>query len=220
VKLGSPTLSGSIAVYYANLQDRFAADQREDPATGVVRTVANRVGGSQTVGVEASGAYLIAAIDGLRVNFMATYQAHEYTDFVQPGDDGQLGTSDDLDFSGNEIQRQPNLLGQLGLQYSSDSFDGQISAQYTGERFPSPSNFEGAILDPYTIVNLDTGYTFDFANDQTMRLGVNVFNLLNSRGLTEGNPRLAPGTDPSDQPYFIARPILPRRVKVSLSYNL
>ena len=92
VKLASPSISGSLALYYANLQDRFAADQREDRATGQVRTVANRVGGSRTFGVEASGAVLIPNVEGLRVNFMATYQAHEYTDFTQPGPDGQLGT--------------------------------------------------------------------------------------------------------------------------------
>ncbi|HHP7238283.1 TonB-dependent receptor domain-containing protein [Longibacter sp.] len=218
VKLASQTISGSLALYYTNLQDRFAADQREDPATGQIRTVANRVGGSQTLGAELSGAVLIPTIDGLRVNYMATYQDHEYTDFTQPGEDGTLGTGDDIDLSGNEIRRQPNILGQLGLQYSSTTFDGQVSAKYTGERFGNDINTQ--VLDPYTIVNLDAGYTVQFDDEQTMRLGVNVFNLLNSRGLTEGNPRLAPGTDPSDQPYFIARPILPRRVKVSLTYSL
>jgi len=180
--------------------------------------VANRVGGSQTLGAELSGAVLIPTIEGLRVNYMATYQDHEYTDFTQPGEDGTLGTGDDIELSGNEIRRQPNVLGQLGLQYSSTTFDGQVSAKYTGERFGNDINTQ--VLDPYTIVNLDAGYTVQFADEQTMRLGVNVFNLLNSRGLTEGNPRLAPGTDPSDQPYFIARPILPRRVKVSLTYSL
>lgn len=218
VKLASQTISGSLALYYTNLQDRFAADQREDPATGQIRTVANRVGGSQTLGAELSGAVLIPTIEGLRVNYMATYQDHEYTDFTQPGEDGTLGTGDDIELSGNEIRRQPNVLGQLGLQYSSTTFDGQVSAKYTGERFGNDINTQ--VLDPYTIVNLDAGYTVQFADEQTMRLGVNVFNLLNSRGLTEGNPRLAPGTDPSDQPYFIARPILPRRVKVSLTYSL
>lgn len=207
VKLASPTLSGSLALYYANLQDRFAADQRTD-ADGVVRTIARRVGGSQTLGVEASGALLVPNVDGLRVNFMATYQAHEYTDF----------TEGDQDFSGNEIQRQPKLLGQLGLQYNAGGFDARVSGKYTGERFADPANFQ--TLDPYTIMNVDAGYRFSFADEQSMRIGVNVFNALNSRGLTEGNPRLASDVDPTDQPYFIARPILPRRVKVSLTYNL
>ena len=212
VKLASETISGSLALYYANLQDRFAADQREDPQTGQIRTVANRVGGSQTLGVEASGAVLVPNVEGLRVNFMATYQDHEYTDFTQIGEDGPI------DFSGNEIRRQPNLLGQLGLQYSAGGFDSRVSAKYTGERFGNDENTQ--VLDPYTIVNLDAGYTITFVDEQSLRLGVNIFNALNSRGLTEGNPRLAPGTDPSDQPFFIARPILPRRVKVSLTYNL
>jgi hypothetical protein len=145
---------------------------------------------------------------------MATYQDHEYTDFTQPGEDGLL------DFSGNEIQRQPNVLGQLGLQYNAGGFDARVSGKYTGPRFPSPSNFENAELDAYTIVNFDSGYTLEFADAQSLRLGVNIFNALNSRGLTEGNPRLAPGVDPSQQPFFIARPILPRRVKVSMTYNL
>ncbi len=214
VKLASEIISGSLALYYANLQDRFAADQRTD-ANGVVRTVANRVGGSRTLGVEATSAVLIPGVDGLRLDFMATYQDHEYTDFTQPAPDGGV-----LDFSGNEIQRQPNYFAQAGLQYNYSGFDYRMSSKYTGERFPSPGNFEESILDPYMIVNLNAGYTINFADDQTLRLGVNVFNLWNSRGLTEGDPRLQPGIDPANRPFFIARPILPRRVKVSLTYNL
>jgi outer membrane cobalamin receptor len=208
VKAGSPTISGTLALYYTELNDRFAADPRVDPETGVVTTVPAQIGGSQTFGVEATAAYLVPAIDGLRLDAMVTFQDHQYTDY----------TSGDNDFTGNWIRRQPKVMLRGAAQYEQEGFDLRVNAKYTGKRFADEANFQE--LDPYTVVNAGAGYTASFAEGQSLRFGVHVFNALDSRGLTEGDPRLPPGTSIEDQPFFNARPILPRRVVAKLTYNL
>ncbi|MGH7456795.1 MAG: hypothetical protein ACRENG_35930 [bacterium] len=47
-----------------------------------------------------------------------------------------------------------------------------------------------------------------------------MYNLFDSQGLPEGDPHLATGVDPTQFPFFNARPILPRRFTFSLTYNL
>lgn len=207
VKAGSPQFSGSFAAYYTKLNDRFASGPRQDE-DGVLRTVALRVGGSRTIGAELTGAFAPQSLEGLRLSGMFTYQDHEYTDFVS-GDD---------DFSGNDIRRQPQIMGQAAVSYDGGGFDGQVRAKYTGERFADEANFQ--VLDPYTIVSVNAGYTFGFTDDQTVRLGLSVFNLFNSRGLTEGDPRVPAGANPLEQPFFNARPVLPRRVTAKITYRL
>ncbi|MGH7456796.1 MAG: hypothetical protein ACRENG_35935, partial [bacterium] len=51
---------------------------------------------------------------------------------------------------------------------------------------------------------------------QAITLSANLLNVTQSKGLEEGNPRL-PGA--GGRNLFLARPILPRRLNVSLSYN-
>lgn len=207
VKAGGSQFSGTLALYYTELNDRFASGPREDN-DGVIRTVALRVGGSRTLGTELTAAFAPRAVDGLRLSGMFTYQDHEYTDFE----------SGDNDFSGNDIRRQPELMAQGQISYETGGFDAQVRAKYTGERFADEANFQ--VLDPYTVLNTNIGYTIGFQDNQSVRLGVSVFNLLNSRGLTEGDPRVPAGANPLEQPFFNARPILPRRVTGKITYRL
>ena len=45
-----------------------------------------------------------------------------------------------------------------------------------------------------------------------------LFNLFDSDGVTEGSPRLG-NSQTSDNPYFVGRPILPRRVTFRVKYD-
>lgn len=204
LRAGSSVFSGTAAFYYTELNNRFAADPRQDPATGAIEVVPEQIGGSRTMGVELTGVFSPPALDGLQLSGMLTLQDHEFTDFD--------------DFTGNWIQRQPQLMAQGEVSYEAAGFDADLGAKYTGKRFADEANFQE--LDPYTIINAGVGYTAAFADAQSLRFGVRAFNAFNSRGLTEGDPRLPAGVDPADQPFFNARPILPRRVTVSLTYQL
>lgn len=204
LKAGSSNYSGTLALYYTELNNRFSADPRENPDTGIIEIVPQQVGGSRTMGVEVTGAIVPPFAEDFQLNGMFTFQDHEFTDYDE--------------FTGNWITRQPKVMAQAELAYENAGLDASLSGKYTGKRFGDEANFQE--LDAYTIVNAGLGYTFDFSDEQSLRLGVRAFNAFNSRGLTEGDPRLPAGVDPSEQPFFNARPILPRRISASLTYRL
>ena len=68
-------------------------------------------------------------------------------------------------------------------------------------------------LPTYAYLNLGTSYTFP---RQGITVSADVLNVLQSKGLEEGNPRLQSGTTSN---LFLARPILPRRFQASIGYR-
>ena len=205
LKYSKGSLAFTLAVYLAVLEDRYAVDIRADEQ-GVVRNRAIKVGGSRTVGLEWTWGYIPEQFNTLHVFGDMTIQAHEYVDFRLDG----------IDVSGNWIERQPRFMLRGGASFSMAPVSITATAKYTGDRFAGADNLHR--LDGYTLVDFDATYTFDVSERQMLRLGIHVFNLLNSRGLTEGDPRLLPGTSIEDQPFFNARPVLPRRSSLRLTY--
>jgi len=59
------------------------------------------------------------------------------------------------------MQRQPNVLGNLGLYYKDSMFDAALFDSFTGRTFTS--DFNNIELPSYHIVRLDAGYTRTFA---------------------------------------------------------
>ena len=71
----------------------------------------------------------------------------------------------------------------------------------------------GISLPAYNYFNFGAGYALP--NTGT-RINVDLLNAFQGKGLEEGNPRLL-GT--GGNPIFLARPILPRRFMVSVTYD-
>jgi outer membrane receptor protein involved in Fe transport len=93
------------------------------------------------------------------------------------------------------------------LYYDDGRFDAALYDTHTGDTFTTESNL--IKLDAYDIVRLGAGYTFDWA-DMTARVGIDVYNLLDDDGITEGSPRQDTAQAASGA-YFVGRPVLPRR---------
>ena len=87
---------------------------------------------------------------------------------------------------------------------------------YFGKAFANDSNT--VELDSHSIATLDLGYTWELANEQKIRLGLGVFNLFDSEGITEGSPRQG-NNQASSSEFFVGRPILPRRVSLTARYD-
>ncbi len=116
----------------------------------------------------------------------------------------------------------PNSIGDLLGTYTWNNFTLEADWHYVGNRIGG-LNFGGytssgqavfvvgTALPAYTYMN--TGLSYYVASQAiTLRLGVT--NLFQSQGLEEGNPRAsAVGS------YFLARPILPRRLTFSVGYQ-
>ncbi|MEM7162453.1 MAG: TonB-dependent receptor, partial [Bacteroidota bacterium] len=208
VKYGSKKLSGSAAIYYVALQDRISI--QNSFVGGVLEQVNRNEQNTATIGLEAAWDYLFA--EGFKLRGSLTFQSHEITKNIR--EDLINGTSETIN-EGNELARQPKLLGFLGLYYDKNNFDVFASLNHTGAKFTSDDNT--IELDPINIIRLGAGYSFDL-NDgsEVFRVGFSIFNLTDSQGITEGNPR---AIVEGEGEFFFGRPILPRRTFVTATLN-
>ncbi|WP_117880464.1 TonB-dependent receptor [Aureibaculum luteum] len=209
-KFGNSKFSGSFAGYYVGLKDRVSIRQAIVGGQLIDQTRAEQ--NTRTIGVEATWDYEI--VENLNLRGTATYQDHEITKNIDY--DLVNGTNAEANV-GNELARQPNLLGGLGLYYDNSAFDANFGFNYTGKKFTDDTN--NIELDAINIGRLAAGYTFAKQDsNQSVRLGFSVFNLFDSSGITEGNPR-AGAAGQTESEFFVGRPILPRRVFLTATFN-
>lgn len=209
-KFGNENFSGSVAGYYVGLTDRVSIRQAIVGGQLIDETRAEQ--NTRTIGLEATWDYKLA--ESLDLRGTATYQAHEITKNIDF--DLVNGTSTEANV-GNELARQPNLLGGLGLYYDNSAFDANFGFNYTGKKFTDDTN--NIELDAITIARLGAGYTFaNLDSNQSVRVGFSFFNLFNSSGITEGNPR-AGSAGQTESEFFVGRPILPRRFFLTATFN-
>lgn len=205
VRVASSQFSGTMSGYWVRINDRLQTQIRI--IDGVALDVTDAVGRSRTFGIEANGAFSPTAAPGLTLESSITLQDHAATDFVIRDDD----------FSGNEIKRVPELMLNGSVGYERSGTDAWLSWNHVGARFADDANlFE---LPAFDIFSANLGYVLPVADGRTVRADINVYNLFDSAGLTEGDPRLAADVDPTELPFLNARPILPRRVKISMTYT-
>ncbi|GAA3592994.1 carboxypeptidase-like regulatory domain-containing protein [Flavivirga amylovorans] len=210
-KIGTEKLKGSIAAYYVGLSDRIKIDQGFSNGTLVDLFRSDQ--STRTIGLEAT--YDWAFAENFNLRGSATYQAHEITKNERT--DLVANTTTTVD-EGNELARQPNFIGALGVYFDDSNWDALFSLNYTGSKFAADNN--NVELDAITIARLGAGYEFnvgDKDSDDTLRLGFSVFNLFNDEGVTEGDPRNI--NQQGDAEFFFGRPILPRRFFLTATFN-
>lgn len=203
VKLAQNNFAATAALFLVALSDRRSVDFINDPnnPSGIIEQV--RVQSTQTFGVETTVNYALGSGLNLYGNF--TFQDHEFTEVE--GNEEQ---------EGNELRRQPNVMGLAGLSYAKDGFDANLSSNFLGSKFANDANT--VELDGFSIVRLDAGYSFPLGDRESLRLGLSIFNLFDADGVTEGSPRQGDAqTGVSD--FFVGRPILPRRVFLRAAFN-
>ncbi|MDC1226489.1 TonB-dependent receptor [Algibacter sp.] len=211
-KIGTEKLKGSVAAYYVGLSDRIKIDQGFVNGTLVDLTRSEQ--STRTLGLEASFDYSLA--ENLSLRGTATYQDHEISKNVAT--DLTNNTSSTTN-EGNELARQPNFLGSIGLHYDDNQFDALFSINHTGSKFAADNNT--VELGAISIARIGAGYMFKMGenedSDDTLRLGFSVFNLFNDEGVTEGDPRNV--NQAGDAEFFFGRPILPRRFFLTATFS-
>jgi len=197
-KYAQSKLSATGALFFVALSDRRTVDFVNDTlSTGVIEVVEDvAVQSTQTVGAEFSANY--NAAPGLDIYGNFTFQGHQFTEVEGKPEQ-----------EGNWLRRQPKMMGMAGIRYSGNGFDANVSGNFLGKKFGNDSNT--VELDAFSIVRLDAGYTIPMGDNESLRLGVAVFNLLDSEGITEGSPRQG-NSQIGGGEYFVGRPILPRRI--------
>ncbi len=200
IKYSKNKLSGTAALYSVSLKDRRAVSFVNSGA-GFTEEVDNQ--DTNTFGFEGTWKWNFA--EDLNFGGSVTYQSHEITK-----------SESNPEFEGNELRRQPNLLGSLAFDYDNSVFDASFVYNYTGGKFSNDSN--SIELDAIGLANLNLGYSFQLSEDgENLRLGAKIFNLFNSDGITEGSPRL--NNSQTEEEFFVGRPVLPTRIFLNATFN-
>lgn len=200
VKFNGGRFSGTLSALYTELNDRRAVSFVNGPNGTVIERV--NIVSTESYGVEADFAFRL--VDNLSLEGNVTWQQHEFTKF-----------DTNAAFIGNELLRQPNVLYNLGLYYNDDRFDAALFNTHTGDTFTTESNL--IQLEAYDILRLTAGYKFGWS-DMKARIGLDVYNLLDDDGITEGSPRQDTAQAASGA-YFVGRPVLPRRVTLRFTVD-
>jgi outer membrane receptor protein involved in Fe transport len=203
-KYAKNKFAGTAAAYYIALDDRRNINFINDPNNPGQVTEEVQIQSTSTVGVEVNLNYSVTPDLNLFGNLTA--QKHEFTKVE--GNEDQVG---------NKLGRQPNLMGMAGVNYDNGAFDASLSGNFLGKKYANDSNT--VELDGFSIVRLDAGYKFALGKEESVRLGVSVFNLLDAAGITEGSPRQGNAQPGVISDFFVGRPILPRRIFVRAQFD-
>ena len=188
------------SIFTAELKNRRSVDFENGPNGDVVERVVLQ--STETIGAEIIGRWKIN--DSFSIDGNITYQDAEFTE------------NGNADAVGKVPRRQPDFTGNIAVNYDNGFVDARLGVSYFGDAFANDTNT--VELDSHNITTLDAGYTWEFDNDQTIRVGVGVWNLFDSDGVTEGSPRQG-NSQVSGGDFFVGRPILPRRVSITARYD-
>jgi hypothetical protein len=125
----------------------------------------------------------------------------------------ELGSGAGADI-GSLINGVPKVIGNFAATYTLSGARGLAVRgdwHFVGSRFVDEK--VGTTLPAYSYFNFGASYTLPSGSST---INLDVLNAFMGHGLEEGNPRLLStgGTG-----IFLARPILPRRITVSMRYN-
>ena len=197
VKHASGSFTGTVALFYSNLKNRRSVTFQNTAGGGIAEVVT--LLSTKTTGVEASASYRI--LPALIASANVTLSDHEITEGV---------------FTGKELERKPKTFLNAALTYDDGSFDASVSLNKQSRAYSGNANT--AVLPAYSLWRLSAGYKLRLGGEQSLRLGLGVFNVTNSQGLAEGSPRVGAAQVTGGQ-FFVGRPILPRRVSFTATYN-
>jgi iron complex outermembrane receptor protein len=206
VKAQFGTAAFTVNGFYSDLKKILGQGAELDPATGGTIWVVRESPDNRSYGAELEALY--SPVPGLRLQGSATIMQAELG--------GGVDTLEHL--KGLRLALAPSTIGNVAAFFSPEAWP-QLELRgdfhWVGPRFSEGPvtrvvDFE---LPAYNYLNFGAAYSFPNAG---IRLNVDLLNAFQSKGLEEGNPRLT-GAAFSD--LFVARPILPRRLQVSLTYD-
>ena len=205
VKFSSSRMALFASGFYTQLSDIPFTDQVV--SDGTVESVQN-FGDSRAIGTELE--LTLQPSDRFRLSTRTTIQNPVFTDL-----DFETATGSTLDFEGNRVKRIPLVMLTMKPSYTVAGITVYAKWSYFGDRFANNRN--SFTLPEYNVVDLGASYTWRGAT-----LRADVTNIFNVTGLTEGNPRVDETfseDDVSNIDVFMGRPILPRALKLALSYS-
>ncbi|HYV49734.1 MAG TPA: TonB-dependent receptor, partial [Myxococcaceae bacterium] len=200
IKMSSNIYALAAVAYYLQIQNFPSQDAQVDPITGNTSFVTVYAGQARTIGLELEAA--AQPVKFLRLQGVFTLQDPRYTDFTESG----------KDLAGMRIRRIPQILSDITATFLYGDASVGVNWTYVGHRFSDNNNTVD--LPGFNQFNAVASYKLG-----RFTVGLQATNLLDSFGLTEGNPRVDE-TAGGNKDIFLARPVLPRRVTLSLEASL
>ena len=168
------------------------------------------------VGLEASYRPTFDALHAFSINVNATYQKPKLSNvFIGEIVNGQtINSAAASQYDGNIAERTPEVMYAIQPTYDFPNQWGAVYMryEYTGKIFADAGN--GVALPAYGVLSVGANVNFT----PKLNLNVNVFNVNNTLGLTEGNPNSGV-TQAVVNGYFYARGIAGPNAMVTLSYK-
>jgi outer membrane receptor protein involved in Fe transport len=192
--------------FFTELKKVTGQGARTDPATGGTIWVIEESPDNRSYGAELEA--IVTPTPGLQLQGSATFLRAELG--------GGVDTLENL--KGERLAVVPNHLGNLAATFSPPAFsDFQVRADWhwVGARLTEGplTRVDDTELPAYNYFNFGASLAVPAAS---VRLNVDLVNAFQSKGLEEGNPRLV---SVGGAPIFLARPLLPRRLLVGLTYD-
>lgn len=208
-KYGSPVLNLFATGFYTKFKGVRFTDYRFNPVTNQYDDPQVVIADTETWGMEVE--VLVKPARFFDFALQATWQDPQYKGFTYTDQNGTL-----RDFDGNQLIRVPKLALRAvpGVNLFDGRFRAELEVEHYTKRYPDIANSQK--LPSYTLLNINARAE---VTDHII-VGLNVMNLTDELGLTEGNPR-AGSFDAGDAnaEYFLARPVFGRTFRASLSYK-
>lgn len=208
IKISQPQFSMTVAALYTKLTNRRQVLFINDGAGGF-REAVNLIA-TESYGVEAT--LDLKLMRYLNFSGNLTIQEAKYREFQALVNN--VPTPNPA-IVGNDLERQPNILYNAGLYYDDGALDASFFTNFTGDNFVASNNL--IVLEGWNIVNFDAGYKIPIG-DNSVRIGINVFNVFDSDAVTEGSPR-QDNNQTTGGRFFVGRPVLPRRITGRLTFS-
>jgi iron complex outermembrane recepter protein len=168
------------------------------------------------VDIDATYRPTIPMFDAFSINVKATYQQSKLHDvFLGQLVNGQtINSVAAAQYDGNTVQRTPQVMYAVQPTYDFPNRWGAVYLryEYTGKIFQDVGN--GLALPGYGVLSVGTNVNFT----DKLNLNLNVYNVTDKLGLTEGNPN-AGVTQNVVNGYFYGRGIAGTNALVSLTYK-
>jgi len=214
VELGAKYAAGGVGLtlngFYTNLKNIIGQGAILDPITGATTWRITTDPENRSFGAEVEA--VVSPIAGLQLLGSATVLEAALG----------AGAPDTMNNGAPLVSKVlpivPTAIGNLAAVYSPVSSPGlrfKADWHFVGSRYTErpQERFAGTKLPSYSYLNLGAGFAIPAAG---VRVNVDLLNAFQGKGLEEGNPRLI---TTGGSPFFLARPLLPRRLQASVEYD-
>lgn len=208
-KYGSPVFNLFATAFYTKFEGVSFTDFRFNPATNQYDDPKVVIADTETLGVELEA--LVRPVEFFDFAVQATWQDPQYKGFTYREANGTL-----RDYDGNQLIRVPKLTLRAvpGINLFDGRFRTELEVEHYTSRYPDIANSQE--LPPFTLLNINARAQVT----EAINLGLNITNLTNELGLTEGNPRAGSfNVGDANAEFFLARPVFGRTIRASVGYK-